>query len=304
MRRFAPAPDGSVDAADRRHVGFNYRSGAVAVADMVALASDKRQVFTALTSTVGSINANPVDTAALTAYVGNLAVTSQVSQYDWSGLSICTRHNNGSGWMLWYSFPVTLISDTHAIASAHISPIVGDTCYWRTPAGGLASANVAAVSTVSGSGGELNLIRFSSNPSALLKRYKIATDASVIDYTGGGIWCLYFDFRIRLRVMTTLESSRVLHVDSVWNNDLTQGSGRPGLVALTNNDLIIVGTNWYANALQRSSAVTSAISTALSSYSETLTTYELPEPNYSAGEGGSEFVGKSPFYSHVFGRQR
>lgn len=272
---------------------------AIQVADMADITT--RQVYTTLVSVAG-ITENPLDEAALEAYIESLAINPEVAAYDWSGLSVATYDVSAAN--LTQSIPATLISATHALASNHNGPGLGDTCYWRTPAGQMVSATVAAGEVIAGSGGELRLIRFATNPGATLKRYPICTDASLASYVdaGGYLWLLYQDQRIRLRVATSASSTAVFHADSVWHNDVTTGSGRPAMVALTNNALIVTGTLWGRSYNNRTSSVLSTLQSKLADHSETLATYALPLPSETEEPGDVEFVGYSLFKGHVFGK--
>lgn len=282
-------------------------AGAAAVADMVNVTT--RQVYTTLITNAG-ITDSPLDTTALQAYIESLTVNPEVDDYDWSGTSIFSYRSGAASDKLSNSRPATLISDTHAIASDHNGPNVGDVCYFRTPAGGMASGTVAAFTEIAGSAGECRLVRFTANPDATLKRYPICTDASLIDYAAGGgaLWCIQQEQKIRLRVVHHLSSVGVYHQDSVWVNAIENGSGRPGFVPITNGELVITGTIWWNSppyiVNNRTSAVLSAIQTQMDSYSETLTTYSLPDPNYSDGTGDGEYTGYSIFHGHIFGRGR
>lgn len=299
-------PDATMNADKQAALLDQYGfAGSVAVADMVNVTS--RQVYTVLTSTLGPFTANPVDTVAITAAIEGLTPNPELSAYDFSGMSVFTRALRSGTWQVTNSIPATLISETHALASGHNGPQPGDTCYWRTPAGGMASADVAAVTYVSGSANECKLIRFSGDPDPTLKRYAICTDASLVDYVGGAIWCIQQEQKIRLRVIHSLTTIDVLHeAESNWNAAIENGSGRPGFVALTNGELIITGTIWrqYSPYISnnRVSAVSAAIQTAMDPYSETLTTYTLPAPNFNDGSGDGQFTGYSIFKGHIFGK--
>lgn len=245
-----------------------------------------RRVYTTLTTPAG-ITEDPLDTAAIETYIEGLVVNPEVSQYDWSGTSVFTYKLSEKN--LSESIPATLISDTHALASDHNGPQVNGTCYWRTPAGGMASAVVAERQEIAGTGGELRLVRFSTNPGATLKRYSICTNASLAAFTSGPLWLLDQDQEIRLRYLSSVDSTRAYHSVSSWSNSqsILTGSGRPAFVATSDNDLIFTGTLATSSSNTRISAVISTLQGILDGYSETLTTAALPGPGEFAvvGEG-------------------
>lgn len=271
-------------------------TGAVAVADMVNI-TNRRVYDVPLAGT--SIDSD----AAMTAYLEARTLNPELDQYPWSALSVGTYGATYGGNGYNHSVPCTLISATHAIAGDHNVPAVGAKLWFLEPDGDAVIQTVAARTLLTNS--NCYLVRLTANPSTDLARLPIATNESLPQYDTGCLWMPYQTLELRLRVVTDVGTTYITHADSIWNNDITQGSGRPALVALTNDTLVITGTLWTVIQNKRVSADIAQIETILSGYGETLTTVELPEPNYDDGTGGSEFVGKSLFRSHIFGvRQR
>lgn len=222
----------------------------------------------------------------MTAYIEARTVNAELANYDWSGLSVGTYHASYGGSGYNHSVPTTMISARHGISAKHNMPAVGAKVWFREPDGDAVIATCEARTQLTNSGAYL--IRFTGNPSAELARYPICTDASLQLYDGGALWLFYQTLKLKLRVMdgfSTFETyDTVAHVDGSWNvGTITEGSSRPALVALTNNRLIITGTMETGAMNCRISEDIAEIESAISGYSETLLTSDLPAPNYNSG---------------------
>lgn len=238
-----------------------------------------KQVYTTLVTDAG-ITEDPLDTGALETYIEGLTVNPEVSDYDWSGVSVlCYRSSLASPLKLSIGRPCSLIGDTFAVGVWHSGPAVNEVVYFRTPAGGMASGTVAEIWQINST--DLRLIRFTADPGATLKRYPICTDASLAGYSNGPLWLLDQDQEIRLRYMSGLTSTAVVHSASAWENSLliTTGSGRPAFVATADNELILTGTlsTTTTNMRVSAAAAVAAIQTELDAYSETLATESLTD---------------------------
>lgn len=258
------------------------------VADMVTM-TDRRVYDEVLNA--GVVN----NDGEMEAYLELRSINPEVAQYPgWNALSVGTYHATLGGTGYVHSVPCTLISDTHALAGDHNNPPVGAKVWWLTPAGDAVSTTVASVTELTNS--KAKLLRLTGNPSAELARLPICTDTTLVDYDGGAIWCFFQNLSIKLRVVdgfvndVTLNLGQIAdvveHVDGTWGTTITQGSGRPAVVALTNGRLIITGTMATGPTPAYNTRVSldvAEIQTALDSYSETLLTSDLPDPNYSAG---------------------
>jgi hypothetical protein len=198
-------------------------------------------------------------------------VSGAIGDYDWSGMSLqFQRSPDGAA-----NLPcATLISDTHAICARHAgytgTPITaGDTYYFRTPAGTIATGVVAAKTTISG---DVALIRFAADPSADLARYPILLDQEVI--LGQTFWAPEHDSTALLRECTAVTDSFIVHGDGGWGGT-PASSGRPCVAPLDDGRLAILGTHYTAASFPRLDYHLSAIQTELDGFSETVDTVDV-----------------------------
>jgi len=202
----------------------------------------------------------------------------ELLRYDFTGTTFATEHKNvghEAGWA--YSVPCTLLSETHAIAGDHNVPPLGATCYWRTQLGKIYSAKVVTRYILPT---RCYLLKFDHDPSPELPRYPIVDDASLVKYVGSPnamAWHQYQDGRLRLRRFTRLTSIQIVHEDTSWQNNLTQGSGRPAWVALNTGELVISGILCTTISDNRISADAGVIRSLLAEHGETLQVVALPE---------------------------
>ena len=192
----------------------------------------------------------------LEAYLDTLTINPEVARYDWSAMSVGTYATNvGTGvhtddWT--HSVPVTLISDTFALAGDHNLPDAAHDgkCWWITPDGTVVSAVVESETTLTNS--NCKLIKFTTDPSPALARFPICTHASAVAYTDHDVWCFFQDLTIKLRKIYNFVEDQVSLggtfdginiIESVWlGDDIDQGSGRPTIVPTRDGSLVIVGT--------------------------------------------------------------
>jgi hypothetical protein len=225
---------------------------------LASTASDDHQLFT--TTVNGATD--------LTALV---PVSGAIGDYDWSGMSLQFQRSPDSA----ANLPcATLISDTHAICARHAgytgTPIAaGDTYYFRTPAGTIATGVVAAKTTIDG---DVALIRFDSNPSADLARYPIMLDQEVM--VSQTFWAPEHDSTALLRECTSVTDSFIIHDDGGWGGT-PASSGRPCVAPLDDGRLAILGTHYTALSFPRLDYHLSAIQAELGGYSETAETVEI-----------------------------
>jgi len=242
-----------------------------------------RRVFTVATSFLGASDPEDLETD-----IEGLTLSSEVSSFDWSGMSLAVEQESAFPENpTTNSEPVTLISEKHGLASNHNKPPVGGVVYFRKTDGTVVTGTVAARTNISG---DLSLIRFTDNPSADLARYPIGINEA--DYRGGNAWLPDQDFTLRLCYLSWVFDTVLSFGSTWWSDYLTTGSGRPALVATDDDELILLGTIYSGGtgaSTTRPSQFITQINTLLTAQSDSnVTTFDLSALNPPAPDPPAE----------------